>query len=576
VNVATRDPASRQLWRVSGALCVSVVLVTGAQPPDLRTRAEITDYIETSRYDDVVRIVNGLAASVPAARTESFGTSEEGRALPLLMLSEPAVATPEAARKLGRPIVFIQANIHAGEVEGKEASLVLARRLAAGDLRPLLTQLVVLMAPIYNADGNERVDVNQRTAQNGPIGGVGTRENAKGLDLNRDYMKLDSAEARALVALMNRWDPHVVVDLHTTNGSYHGYHLTYAPTLNPNADARLIALARERLLPAVRAAVQKKHNLRTYYYGNFASESALAREIPNVDAASPGDTVWRTFDHRPRFGNNYVGLRNRLAILSEAYSYLEFRGRVRATEVFVEETLHAVAANALRILTLSTQLDGETKSYGGVSAAPAKKRAAAVRPANAFGVEFRMVPLPAPIEILVGGVEKVANAASGQDMLGMTERAVPVRMKEYGIFEATRVLPMPRGWIIPRPHVDSGRYAAAIERLRWHGLVVQRLASDAQVDVQRFVLRSHTRSPRSFQGHFEASVAGTYSVAKLSVGAGSLWIPAAQPLARLAFYLLEAESDDGLVTWNLIENGLTAGATFPIYRVINQGKLDLD
>ena len=93
---------------------------------------------------------------VPLAQYESFGTAEEGREMPLLMLSEPAVATPEAARKLGRPIVFIQANIHAGEVEGKEAALILARRLTQGDLRPLLKQLVVLIAPIYNADGNEK------------------------------------------------------------------------------------------------------------------------------------------------------------------------------------------------------------------------------------------------------------------------------------------------------------------------------------------------------------------------------------------------------------------------------------
>ena len=107
----------------------------------------------------------------------------------------------------------------------------------------------MLIAPIYNADGNEKVNVQNRTAQNGPVAGVGTRENSKGLDLNRDYMKLDSAEARALVGLMNRWDPHAAIDLHTTNGSYHGYHLTYSPTLNPNADARLIALARERILP---------------------------------------------------------------------------------------------------------------------------------------------------------------------------------------------------------------------------------------------------------------------------------------------------------------------------------------
>ena len=435
---------------------------------------------------------------------------------------------------------------------------MLALRLTGGDLRPLLNDLVVLIAPIYNADGNEKVSIENRTAQNGPVGGVGTRENAKGLDLNRDYMKLDSAEARALVGLMNRWDPHVVIDLHTTNGSYHGYHLTYSPTLNPNADARLIALARERILPGVQQAVLKKHSLPTYFYGNFASESGGARESARVDPANPGDTVWRTFDHRPRFGNNYVGLRNRLAILSEAYSYLDFRGRVRVTEVFVEESLRAVAANAPRVTALTAQLD---------------KEIATGKPA--MGVAFRIAALPSPVDILVGDVEKQPNLQSGREMLVMGGNAVPVRMKDYGVFEVTRTVALPDGWLIPRPHVDGGRYAAAIDRLRWHGLRIQTVAADSQVDVERFVVQSLTKAERPFQGHSEARLTGKHEHAKLSAQQGGLFIPANQRLARLAFYLLEPESDDGLVTWNLIESGLAAGETYPIYRVLNAAALKL-
>ncbi len=134
--------------------------------------------------------------------------------------------------------------------------------------------------------------------------------------------------------------------------------------------------------------MRTQHGLPTYFYGNFAAESALARERPRVDPADAGDVVWRTFDHRPRFGNNYVGLRNRLAILSEAYSYVDFRGRIRVTEVFVEEVLRAVAANAARITALTAEVDRET------FAAPAEA-----------GVSFRLAALPEPVEILVGDVE---------------------------------------------------------------------------------------------------------------------------------------------------------------------------
>jgi hypothetical protein len=531
------------------------ITVMDAQTPDLRTRAESSNYEETSTYDDVMRIVKGAVAASPLARYESYGKTEEGREMPLLILSEPAVAAPEAARKLGRPIVFIQGNIHAGEVEGKEAALILARRLTQGDLRPLLKQLVIVVAPIYNADGNEKFNVMNRTAQNGPVAGVGTRENAKGLDLNRDHMKLDSAEARAFVGALNRWDPHVGIDLHTTNGSYHGYHLTYAPTLNPNADHRLIALARERVLPAVQQAVQKKHNFRTYYYGNFARESGTARESSRVDPTNPGDTIWRTFDHRPRFNNNYIGLRNRLAILSEAYSYLDFRGRVRVTEVFVEETLNVVAANSARITQLTTQIDNDTRSY-------------AAGKGPALGVDFRIAALPSPVDILVGDVEKKLNPRSGREMLVMSEKTMPVTMKDFGLFETTRTVQMPRGWLIPRAHVDSSAYSTAIDRLRLHGVQVQRVAADTEVSVERFIIDGYTRAPKPFQNRSEARLTGKHEPAKLSAQEGALFIPANQPLARLAFYLLEAESDDGLVTWNLIEAGLAPGATYPIYRVV--------
>jgi predicted deacylase len=472
----------------------------------------------------------------------------------MMVIADPKVTTPAAARKLGRPIVFVQANIHAGEVEGKEAVLMLARRLVSGDLKPLTRQLVIMIAPDYNADGNEKVNVQNRTAQYGPVAGVGTRENSKGLDLNRDYMKLDSAEARSLVGLFNAWDPHVVVDLHTTNGSYHGYHLTYAPILNPNADARLIDFTRQRMLEPITATMLKDHNWRIYYYGNFSQASGRPAGS-RIDPANPGDVTWRTFDHRPRFGNNYAGLRNRIAILSEAYSYLDFKRRIEVTEDFVEQIWRSAAANAKQILTLTAQAD---RAF----TAPAS-----VKPVE-LGVDIEIRALPKPVGILVSDVTKVPNPRSGREMLAMAETSQPVMMQDFGVFAATRSLPIPRGWLIPAASAN-GRLAAALERLRHHGVRVQEVAAEAQVAVERFSIAEYTRAPKPFQARYEARLKGTYDKAQFTVEPGSLFIPANQPLARLAFYLIEPESDDGLVTWNVIEDGLAAGQTYPIYRVLN-------
>ena len=537
---------------IAFALIMVVSTTASAQQPDLRTRAEITNYEETSSYADVQRVITGLVSSSPLVYTESFGKTEEGRDLPLMVISDPKVTTPEAARKLGRPLVFVQANIHAGEVEGKEAVLMLARRLVSGDLKPLTKQLVILIAPDYNADGNEKVNVQNRTAQNGPVAGVGTRENGKGIDLNRDYMKLDSQEARSLVGLMNKWDPHVLVDLHTTNGSYHANHLTYSPILNPNADARLIDFTRERMLAPIRDAMLKNHKWRTYYYGNFAPEDGGGRESSRVDPANPGNVTWRTFDHRPRFGNNYAGLRNRIAILSEAYSYLDFKGRVEVTEDFVDEIFKSSAANAKQIMTLTAQADRQ------FTAPPNAK------PVE-LGLDFAVRALPERVGVFVGDVQKVMNPRSGKEMLAMTDMAVPVSMKDYGVFAVTRSAAMPKGWLIP----TNPRLTAAVERLRLHGLKVEEISTPAQVSVERFTITAYTRAERMFQGHREARLRGSFDVAQLSVAPGALFVPADQPLARLAFYLLEPESDDGLVTWNIIEEGLAAGEAYPVYRVTN-------
>jgi len=535
-----------------------------AQEDDqLKSRAEQTNYEETSRYEDVMRFIGDLQKRTDKLRVESFGKTEEGRDLPLMIFADPPIAQPREARASGKTVVFIQANIHAGEVEGKEATLHLARRIATGDLRPLLNNLIILIAPIYNADGNEKISLNNRTAQNGPIGGVGTRENAKGLDLNRDYMKLESPEANALVGLFNRWDPHLTVDLHTTNGSYHGYHLTYAPTLNPNADARLIAFERNKMLPAITRAVLKTHKFRTYYYGNFATKERMNREINSFEmqrsgrdaepADKPETRIWRTFDHRPRFGNNYCGLRNRLTILSEAYSYLDFKGRIAVTEAFVEEIFKYSALHADEIAALIKRVDDD-----------------AIRGrVGPQGVEFELKALDKPVDILVGEVEKIKNPRSGKMMTAMIEnKFTPTAMPDYGLFSATKSLAPPRAYIFR----NEDGMKTVIAKLLAHGVAVEELTEPLTTEVESFVIDDVRKAARPFQGHAEVKLKGRAQKETVQFPAGSILVRTSQPSASLIFYLLEAESDDGFVSWNFLDAYLEKGKTYPIYRLTSEAK----
>ncbi|HUF51272.1 MAG TPA: M14 family metallopeptidase, partial [Longimicrobiales bacterium] len=314
---------------VYGGLVVGLLLIAGAAPlvaqssvpaagaGTLLTAPERTNYRETTRYADVMAWLERVSAESPVIHLDTLGYTLEGRALPLAIVGNLPDGSAETVRASGRTVVYLQGNIHAGEVEGKESLLMLLREIALGGHRQLLDSLVLLVAPIYNADGNERVLLTNRPAQHGPVGGMGQRPNAQGYDLNRDHIKLDSPEARSLVQMLTRYDPHVGVDLHTTNGTRHAYYLTYSPALHPNTHPAITALLRDEWLPHMTRNVRQKHGWDYYYYGNLQGQG---------DARG-----WYTFDHRPRFNNNYIGLRNRIAILSEAYSYATFQDRITAT-----------------------------------------------------------------------------------------------------------------------------------------------------------------------------------------------------------------------------------------------------
>lgn len=506
-------------------------LVQAQSIPDgdlLLTRAERTDFRETTRYDEVMELASRLVQRSPDIHLTTMGYTTEGRALPLLIVGAPD-ASPESVRATGKTRVYVQGNIHAGEVEGKEALLMLLRRIASGEYLAWTDSLVLLIAPIYNADGNERVRLDNRPRQNGPVGGMGQRPNAQGLDLNRDHTKLDSPEARSLVRMMNLYDPHVAVDLHTTNGTRHAYHLTYSPPLHPNTPGSIDTFLRGRWLPEVTARIKEKHGWDYYYYGNLQRDD-------------DGAQGWFTFDHRPRFNNSYVGLRNRMAILSEAYAYATFEDRVKATLWFVEEILDFAQQNASEVRRIVEDAD----------------RASVVGQSLALRADFARSP---EVTILMGEVEEERNPYSGDVMFRRRNVSTPTRMAEYGTFRATE------SDVAPEAYYVLPEAAAVIERLEAHGVTVVRYAESREVTAESFVVDSTTSASREFQGHRERTVWGHWVPVTTPLPAGTAYVSVDQPLGRLAFTLLEPRSDDGFTAWGFLDPQIEAG-TFPVLRVL--------
>ncbi|MFG0274091.1 MAG: M14 family metallopeptidase [Phycisphaerales bacterium] len=520
-------------------LLVSLAIAAGAhaQPADLLTAAERSDYTETMRYDEVVALLEGVESRTDIARLISMGRTSEGRPIPLMVLADPPVATPTEAHASGKLVLFAFGNIHAGEVCGKEALSMLARDIAlnsdAPEHRALLDRAVLLIAPIYNADGNERMAPGNRPGQNGP-NEMGQRPNAQGLDLNRDHIKLESPEARAMAGLITAWNPHLVIDTHTTNGSWHRLTLTYETPLNPSAHPAPINFLRDGLLPRVRGRVLASTGYDTFYYGNFNRER----------------TAWYTYDARPRFNSSYIGLRGRAAILTEAYSYAPYKDRVLCTLAFVRESLLDAVANERDLRAAIDAAERDTIAAG---------RTMADRD-DLVGLRHEFDAFPDPVTI-PGWVE--APTESGRPRA--TDEPLDREVTHYGRFRATRSVVRPLGYLIP----VSER--AVLDKLRQHGVRIDR-APDRPLEVETATIVDIERAERIFQGHNLVLLETERSRGALRPGADWRFVSTAQPLGNLIVYMLEAESEDGLAAWNFLDDSLAIDAPYPIRRVV--GGLD--
>ena len=529
-------------------VCAVTVLVAQAQQKpsiaNLKTTPEATGFKSTSTYDDVVTFMKAVDEASPNIFYTTYGTTFEGRAMPLAVvgsgLKDASAAAVKASRKLR---VHIQGNIHAGEVEGKESAQILLREFAMGQHADWLQSMVFLITPIFNADGNEKFALNNRQRQNGPVNGMGTRPNGQGLNINRDFMKLDTPEGKAFVKLWVDYDPQVGFDLHTSDGSAHGYYLTYSPPLNPNTSGSIMKIMTDEWFPFVTKNMKAKHGWDTFYYGNASSPGGGRGGRPPSPTASAGLREWRTFEHVPRFHNSYVGMRNRFALLSEAYAYATFEDRIKATNYFLEEALAFAHQNAARLKKACADADRENITGALLSTSAKLKRGGMV-------------------EILMGEVEDEKNPVSGAVMNRRKDVAKPEQMVDMMWFEPAATETAPSSYYIP---ADA---AKAIELLKAHGVQMKPVTQPVTAGgLQQFVIDTNTAT-QSFEGHSAMrTLEGKWQPATgVTVPRGALEVSMTQPLARLAFYLIEPASDDGLVTWNVLDDQLKDAKTYPILR----------
>lgn len=498
----------------------------------LETRAEATSYRETSLHAHVMAFLAGLAANNDRRlHISSFGTSPGGRDLPLCVLSAHGIHTPEAARARGLPVVLIINGIHAGEVEGKESSMMLMRDTLAGVHGDLLAHITLVIVPLFNPDGNDAVDPANRRLDlpklHGQIGPelVGTRVNASGINLNRDYMRQQALEMRLLQSrVVQVWQPDLTIDCHATNGSVHRFEMTYdVPHTVDTGRAEPIAYMRNQMMPAVTAALATTHRLLAGWYGNFVEDERSLDAHRDADPSAPVGEGWMTYPHHPRFGSNYRGLSNRLDLLLECYSYLPFADRVRTTYATLLEALRYTAAHTDEIMQLV-----------------ATSRA----PRDRIAIRYRLDAFDGTIDVPTRTPRTPDGAPSH------------VAVRYFGKFIGSNIVERPPAYVVT-PEV-----AAHLAR---HGLAVEPAPAAVEAEVATIAEIDREGGRKILEADAVGDVRVEWRRASRSVPAGYQLVRTDQPLAAIAVYLCEPESDDGAA-----ENGLIAapalGGEFPLWR----------
>lgn len=537
----------------------AVPAVAAVDLDTLQTPAEASNWERTTSSQEVIDFCVQVAAlSEGRIRVEYLGTTSGGRQIPMMVVGQPA-PKDAAAVSADKAIALVNCNIHSGEVEGKEAMLIFAREIAQGQHDDLLEDLVILIVPNMSPDGNDALGKHRIRSQFTPKL-VGTRPDGDGYNINRDMTKLDSSGANAIVKVMNDWDPVIFIDAHATNGSFMRHAITYNWGLHPNTDSELMAYNRDEFCQLALGSESPlgQNGKVAIPYGNFG--------VYYSGIVADG---WQTFEDYPRYTTNYAGLRNRLALLLEVYSYDPFDVRVETQYDCILGALKAVQTDKVKIKQLIADADARSIA----------------RATKGIDPKTDLVALDSKLAVLTelnGGKVDVLSYATGEDGTVAATRLTDDEGDPCGVEftgEATYTIDY-WGKFVPTGTEVMGAYylveadaPAAIELLMRHGVEVYQLNADVTLTASQFKwyeVDKLNKSASLYEGHYMNAITGAWqnpSAAQV-FPAGTYVISTAQPLGSFAALMLEPASRDGATSWNYLDASLlaTAGtvrATYP-------------
>ncbi|MFH1416775.1 MAG: M14 family metallopeptidase [Planctomycetota bacterium] len=489
-------------------------------PVEWLTTAEQSDFRSTPRYDQTLEYCRRLAQASPWIEYRSFGTSPEGRALPLIIASKDKAFTQKAANDFGKLVVLVQNCIHAGECAGKDASLMLLRDIAVTKQRAgLLDNVVLLVIPIFNVDGHERFSPYSRINQNGPEE-MGWRVTSRNLNLNRDYIKADAVEMQAWLRLWNAWRPDLHFDNHTTDGGDWQYDLTYSIDRHAIAARPVVEWLDKDLLPGLLPALKADGHVTLPYFGFADSKD------PTKGIRSGG---W----FAPRLANCYVTLRNRPSVLVETHMLKPYRTRVIAHYNIMQHVLEEVSRNPRALRTAVQASDQATID---LARSPSTPRTLPI------GIEQDDESIPLVFKGFA--CRRTLSEISGDVRIAYdNSRPIDVETTWRSTARIAKEVSLPRAYIIPP------QWTEAIELARLHGLECRRLTKPVTAEFGSYRFEDVTFADAPFESRIRARFTAKRIVEERTYLPGSVVVRLDQPAAKIAVHMFEPEAPDSLVSW---------------------------
>jgi hypothetical protein len=479
------------------------------------TPSERTGYRETPTYDETLDYLRKLAAESKSIHIDQFGQSSLGRSLSYVVVSSDRAFDPDAARRTGKLVVFIQNGIHAGEIDGKDACLELIRDVT-GSRADLLEQAILVIVPVFNVDGHEMRSPYNRINQNGPAE-MGFRATAQNYNLNRDYTKLDTPEMRAWVALWNRWNPDFFIDNHVTDGADFQYALTYTISRKEGTAPEIAAWCRDLFVPVV------------------SSKMAAAGEPICPYVVTRGQSLRDglvDFVEPPRFSTGYAGARNRPGLLVETHMLKPYGRRVHANYLMMVAVLELLHEHANDLHEAIRTADAHARSGLGTTLALDFKRDTVADTVDFLGFEY----------------DSLQSSISGSTWIRYdTTRPVTMRLPRYSRVNPTVVVDVPWAYVIPPQWTD------VLGRLALHGVEMRRLDREQTLSVSRYRFSHVSWSADAFEGHHAVSCSTSTEIDTVTYPAGSVVVSTAQLRGRLLVHLLEPAGPDSFLHWGFFD-----------------------